>query len=253
MANFFRRQERIENYYRARYLEDIQRHPAEVFVDAVDTSLVSVIFQDRTKTGVAVIPAIASYIAANYVYIGPAYGDHLYIRRDLAAGAGIVDDARPCDQDALRCFVAAPGVLQPVELPPVPIPASAAVEATFTPETGLQGQAVVFAAGHSGSGAPNGFRLQSVDGDLYRFAIAAEGGWRYSRLLTLPTRRSTTFRAEFASGLVTIFVNGVVADKLPAPLRISPSSITVGSDTGGRHVFIGKIQHFEIRGSRDGR
>jgi len=81
MANFFRGNERIDRYYRERYISDLERHPADLFIDALGTSSIPLPEFES-------IPSIASYIHSHYVRVKSAYGQIYYLRRDLAFGPG---------------------------------------------------------------------------------------------------------------------------------------------------------------------
>ena len=83
----------ITAYYRAAYLRGLQRHPPELLIDAIDTSLGG--FAHRDAYGFEVIPEINSFIQVNYLHILDAFGQRFYVRRDLAQSAS---DNSPKDE-----------------------------------------------------------------------------------------------------------------------------------------------------------
>jgi hypothetical protein len=248
MANFFSGWKTIDDYYRARYLFDMRRHPADLFVDGAGTSMYLTPFQDRSKTGFALFPEIRSYILANYLYVASIYGDRLYIRRDLASSVAGIAARRACDSQALRCFVPGEDTVLPVELAAVPMPPHALLEARFTPEADQPPSAVVFAGGDSAAGAYR-FQLQFAGNDEYRLAIGTGTDWRYSPTLKFPQKKPVDFSAEFTSRSVKIMLGGQPAGEvsLPAPMAQSTSGITLGSAADGKQAFVGNIQFFQIR------
>jgi hypothetical protein len=71
----------VGDYYRQRFLRDIQRRPPGLFIDALDVSCCYL--NDRSQQGFETIPAIGSYIREHYVFVGTRYNERFYLRRDL--------------------------------------------------------------------------------------------------------------------------------------------------------------------------
>lgn len=81
MHYFFEGGDYITAYYRRRFLSDLERRPADLFVDATDVSCCSL--DGRDRKGFETIPEISSYIHAHYVQVAAKYGEQYYLRRDL--------------------------------------------------------------------------------------------------------------------------------------------------------------------------
>jgi hypothetical protein len=71
----------VDDYYRQRFLRDIQRTPPGLFIDALDVSCCYL--NDRSRQGFETIPAISSYVREHYVFVGTKYNERFYLRRDL--------------------------------------------------------------------------------------------------------------------------------------------------------------------------
>jgi len=82
MSRFFKYGEGLSRYYKRRFLEDMQKHPAALFIDALDTSCCDT--NRRETQAFELIPPIRDYIQAHYVFIGVKNKDRYYLRRDLA-------------------------------------------------------------------------------------------------------------------------------------------------------------------------
>ena len=79
MANFFPPvAPEVTTYYRQRFLDDLRRHPAEMFIDANGPHGTCCGFDHKFEE----VPEIASYIEANYVHVKDEYAERFFIRRD---------------------------------------------------------------------------------------------------------------------------------------------------------------------------
>jgi len=248
MANFFRGQERVDSYYRARYLKDLKRTPAEMFIDAADTSLFGA-FTNRMQTGFILIPEIRAYVATNYVFVARASDDNLYIRRDLALSQAGIMPASPCNKDALGCFVPGPEGVLPADLPPVQIPDHAIVEIVFVPEGRQDASAIVF-GNQPADPAPRGLQLQCLGGDIYRVAVGTGSEWRYSRPLTIQERTQARLLVEIKPDSASVTLDGALLDRMELfrPVANSSSPVVLGAGSDHKHVFIGNIRLFQIYG-----
>lgn len=251
-AQLFLTSGEVRAYYRAGYLSGLQRHRPELFIDAMDTSHGD--FGNRKVHGFELIPEIDSFIQLNYVYLLDAYGQRLYIRRDLARTVAGIGDARKCDPQALRCFEAGAGAWIPTDLPPIQMPAHALLEATFTPETNQDLYATVF-SNQSDAAAHEGFQLQYLANDRYRLVVGWGPEWAVSDVMVLPRRKAVYLSVEFNGDVVTIVCNGAKRDEMRLPKRMldSPGPITVGSWIGHQRAFLGNVQVFQIRDLGHGR
>jgi len=81
MSRFFWYGKDLNDFYRARFLRDLERSKPELFVDAIDVSCCYI--NDRKTQGFEAIPEINSYIHAHYVQVAKEYGEQFYLRRDL--------------------------------------------------------------------------------------------------------------------------------------------------------------------------
>jgi hypothetical protein len=68
------------DYYRARFLADLQRTRARVFVDAVGGD--NFTYHDRAAAAHETFPALRDHVAAHYELRGDVAGTRIYIRRD---------------------------------------------------------------------------------------------------------------------------------------------------------------------------
>ncbi len=239
MANFFRGDALIDNYSRERYLRDMIRHPADLFVDASNGERKTGSFQS--------IPSIDFYIRSNYRYVTSAYGKSFYIRNDLARGVAGIAEPRACDPRALRCYDGRAPL--PVELTPSQIPAHAIVEITFTPEMRQDQYATVFSNDDMLPAEHHGFQFQAIGQESYRLVIGVGSEWRLSRALVLPLRKPVALAVEFNGNSATLTVDGTKQDEIQLPQRMADSSgtITLGSWTKQQRPFLGNIQFFQIR------
>ncbi len=79
MANFFAPvAPEVTAYYRQRFLDDLKRHPAEMFIDANGPHGTCCGFDHKFEE----VPEIASYIQSNYVHVKDDYAERFFIRRD---------------------------------------------------------------------------------------------------------------------------------------------------------------------------
>jgi len=253
MANFFLSAEGIKGYYRRRFLNDLQSHPAVLFIDgAGPNSCCS--FDQRKDVGFELIPDIKAFIQSNYVYVMRAYGERFYIRRDLASQTAGISPSKPCSADAIRCLDdalagAALDLQNPLTLAPIQMPQHALLEAQFTPETNQDPYATVF-SNEAASGSGQGFQFQHLGSDEYRLVVGLGGGlWAFSRPMTLPQRKPASLSIELNTSRVTIVLNGTKIDEmdLSHSLVDSPGEIVLGSWIGGQRAFRGHVQSFQIR------
>jgi hypothetical protein len=86
MHRFFEFGEKLNEYYRARFLEDISRRKPALFIDAIDVSCCYL--NKRAAEDPDLFPPIRDYLRANYQLIGEKYSERYYLRRDLVPGAG---------------------------------------------------------------------------------------------------------------------------------------------------------------------
>lgn len=80
-----------QTFYRQRYLQDLQQHRPEWFIDAV--SAAEFVFSDRATCGHETWPELRDYVAANYLQVGVLKvtennGSRLFLRRDLQGTRG---------------------------------------------------------------------------------------------------------------------------------------------------------------------
>lgn len=240
MARFSRRDQRMNDYYRKRFVEDLTRHPADLFVDASENSL------GGTFPGFELIPSIDSYIRSNYAYIGSGYKERFYLRRDLAPGFVIAEE-RPCRAEALRCLDRQTAA--PVELPAIQLPAHVILEATFIPEGPQEPSATVFSNYAAGGGERRGFWFQAMGHQTYQLTVGVGSAWEASRPLMLPSAKAVSLTVEFNGNVATLRVNGTQVEqmRLSGPVADSPSPLAIGSSVKGEHPFSGAIRSFELR------
>jgi hypothetical protein len=86
MGHLFLYGRQTNDWYRARFLRDLRRRPADLLVDALDVSCCNL--NDRSLYGFGTIPEIGEYIRSYYVLVAEQYGERFYLRRELAGGAG---------------------------------------------------------------------------------------------------------------------------------------------------------------------
>ena len=239
MSNFFRDNEHVANYSRERYLKDLVRHPADLFVDAS--------MGERGNWKVQLVPSIDFYVRSNYVYVTSAYGEDFYIRNDLARSVAGIAEWKACDPRALRCYGARPPV--PAELPPVQMPSHAILEITFTPEMRQDPYATVFSNDDMLPAEHHGFQFQAIRPDTYRLAIGVGSEWVFSHDLTLPLKKPVALAVEFNGSNVTLTIDGTKRDEIQLPERMADSAgtITLGSWNKNQRPFVGNIQFFQIR------
>ena len=68
------------DYYRARYLADLQRSRPSVFIDTVGPG--NFVFEDRASTGHEIFPALADYIGRHYQLVADIDNTRIYVRTD---------------------------------------------------------------------------------------------------------------------------------------------------------------------------
>ncbi len=240
MSRFFLYGKALNDFYRDRFLRDLRRRPAELFVDAIDTSCCYL--NDRKTQGFESIPAIGAYVHARYILAAEAYRERLYIRRDLA-GFGA---PKPCAAGAISCYQSASG--GPRELPPAKIPDHAVIEIAFTPLLEAQPSATVFRIDPAGSSG--GMRLESVGSNRYRLGI---GGRTFSTEIEALPKQKMAMTIELTGKEVRIACNGTPRDRFAVPGGFPDTGgpVVLGSDVEGRR-FTGAIDSFEIRRGNEG-
>jgi hypothetical protein len=72
----------LRDYYRSRFLEDLQRDPPKLFVDAVAPG--QFFFHNRDTDGFETFPDLRSYITSNFYLAGDVGGVRVFARKDLA-------------------------------------------------------------------------------------------------------------------------------------------------------------------------
>ena len=68
------------DYFRERYLADLRRSSAPVFVDAIGPG--NYMFQSRSVAHDAIFPELAAYIRAHYTLVSELQGSRIYVRND---------------------------------------------------------------------------------------------------------------------------------------------------------------------------
>ncbi len=76
----------LQDYYRQRYLRDLQANRPALFLEA--TGPENFYFNDPQRDGIESFPALASLVSAQYKLNQEVNGMRLFIRRDLLAGDG---------------------------------------------------------------------------------------------------------------------------------------------------------------------
>jgi hypothetical protein len=71
------------DYFRQRYLADLRRSSAPVFVDAIGPG--NYTFQSRSVAHDAIFPELAAYIRAHYTFVSELRGSRIYVRNDRLA------------------------------------------------------------------------------------------------------------------------------------------------------------------------
>jgi hypothetical protein len=72
----------LRDYYRSRFLEDLQRNPPKVFVDAVAPG--QFYYHDRDKDGYETFPELRNYVTSNFYLAGEIRGVRVFARKDPA-------------------------------------------------------------------------------------------------------------------------------------------------------------------------
>jgi hypothetical protein len=68
------------DYYRARFMQDLQQSKPPVFVDAVGQG--NFVYEDRAESGHETFPALRDYIDTNYHLLRELNGTRIYVRND---------------------------------------------------------------------------------------------------------------------------------------------------------------------------
>ncbi len=251
MLDFFG-PEQIGAYYRARFLSDLQKEPAALFIDAVGPNSWSL--QDPNAFGFQQFADIAAFVEHNYIHLTNAYDHHYFLRKDLASRVQGIKLPRLCAPDALRCvdmpartFVEGATTLAVKNLPSVEMPFHALIEADFTPVALQTANATVFnneAVPHSF----RGFRFQSIGANRYQLILGTGENWEFSQPMFLPPGRLARLSIEINGTDVFLRCNGTGVDRMHLPSRMADTAgpITVGSWIDGWCRFSGTIQFFQI-------
>ena len=245
MANFFRRAPEVVNYYRNRFLADLRKNPAALFLDAAGPASCCTL-SDRNTSAFELVPDINTYIRAHYAYILTAFNQRYYLRSDLAAKAGL-DGARQCANDSIRCYVGDRSA-RDAPLPPLALPPGASIEAEFIPLTAQAQYATVF-SNDSGSTEKQGFQFHHIANDRYRLALGTGTAFVFTKDLVIPQKTHADLLIEFNGKNVSLSLNGVRQDdvQLPNEMAASGGVITLGSWIDGQRPFLGSVRFFEIR------
>lgn len=253
MANFFRWPE-ITHYYAPRFLRDLKANPAEMFIDAVNSS--SIWLTDPSLHGFDQFPHIARYIDDNYLDVGTAYGHRYYLRRDLVARNGVpkLELERTCTDRAVRCAESVIG--QSRTLPSLRMPGHALLRVEFSAVSPQEDKVVVFTnavndpSADTISGPPRGFRLRHVLADRYQLEVGIGSTWIGSKQIPVKPEEYLALAIEFNGNVVTIKRGDELIDELhlPRPMADSAGPIVLNSfQTAGQGRFRGNIRFFEIK------
>jgi len=72
----------LRDYYRSRFLEDLQRDPPKLFVDAVAPG--QFFYHDRDTDGYETFPDLRSYVTSNFYLAGDIGGVRVFARKNIA-------------------------------------------------------------------------------------------------------------------------------------------------------------------------
>jgi hypothetical protein len=244
MRNFFESTDRINAFYRRRFMTDIARNRPEVLVDAAVSAIPLLDQRYRIES----LPEVAAYVGQNYGLVGTdSQGKRYFVRKDLPTA--VVRQSH-CSSDAIRCFdlldiaVPAPSPMAPVAMSP-----HAFLEIDFTPEGRQEPHMTVFSNSAS-TESGEGFELECLDGSEYRLAVGlGSGQWAFSRSFKFPPNEPARLTIEFRGERITISGNGGVAEvmELPKPMADSAAPIRLRPEIRGNQRFTGKIALFEVR------
>jgi hypothetical protein len=243
----------IDDYYQKRVVRDLRAHPPELFADVVSPG--SWFINDRRYFGFERVPPLNAFVKTNYVLFGEMYEQRYYLRRDLAAKRSFVRPPKSCTPGALRCLsmparVSSGGTLftETHDLPPVPMPTHALIEAAFTP-TGVQTENATVFNNEAAPQSFRGLRFQSIGGDRYRLLLGSGHDWTSSKPVLLPPGKPASLFVALNGNDVSIWCNGVAVDNmhLSSLMADTPGYINVGSWIGGKCRFTGAVQFFQIR------
>jgi len=70
-----------QDYYRRRYLEDLQFHPPKLFLDAVGPGR---FLRSRDQFGFETFPELREYVTSNFYLAGDVDGVRVFARKDAA-------------------------------------------------------------------------------------------------------------------------------------------------------------------------
>ncbi len=71
----------LREYYRSRFLKDLEQNPPKVFADAVGPG--HFIYQDRNRDGYQTFPGLLGYISNNFYLAGDVGGVRVFVRKDI--------------------------------------------------------------------------------------------------------------------------------------------------------------------------
>ncbi len=228
----------IDVWRRERFLRDMQRRPADVFVEALITSCCG--FHDRNQRGFELDAPTARYIYSHYLEVAEWEAERFYLRRDL-----VPSGRRPCPADAVLCYDSTRAGLGP--LAPIRMPEHGAIELEFTPLLKQAPRGTVFRI-EGTPGQAEGLQLQYVAGDRYRLSFGAGQNWTPAGDVELPAGKPAFLEIEIKGRSVAIRRNGEERGRVELPGRMAESTgpILLGSSPAAPN-FAGAIDSFAIR------
>ena len=217
--------------FRDRFLRDLRAHPADLFLDALDVSCCYM--NDRKVYGFETVPAIRSYVDANYLWVSEQFRQRFYLRRDLAA----IPRPRACDAGAVFCYQAA-SVYGPAP-PPLRMPEHARLEADFTPLDA--GDAVTIFGTDPASAA--GFRFIHTGHGMYRLVA----GGAASQEVALPEGQHVSLAIDFNGTAVTLSCNGEVRDRLTLDHPLTGADVQIAAAGWKGYRYAAALDRVQIR------
>ena len=227
------------DYYRDRFLRDLRRRPADLLVDALDVSCCY--FNDRKKVGFQTDPLVRSYIYSHYIPVADAFGEHFYLRRELA------DAMKPatCAADSVRCYEASRG--DDRTLAAITLPEHALLQMVITPIQKQEPWVTVF-RGDAGSGNIEAFRLETAGDRRYRFSVRDGDQWLSLRDFELAFGKQASLSMEWNPRGVAILLDGQRHDEMALSHRMSGTTVRITlAPTDSGPGYVGAIDSFQIR------
>jgi hypothetical protein len=230
-------------YFRDRFLHDLRRRPADLFIDALDVSCCN--FHDRKTQGFEAVPDVRRYIYSHYIPVADAYNQQFYLRRELAGA----EKPSACAAGANVCYESSRS--HDRTLGPVRLPDHALLQMDFAPLSGKEPWQTVFAAEAASGDAPL-FRFISVGAGRYRFSARQGDLWIDLKDVELADGKRVSLSIELSIQLngaaVAILCDGRKHDQMTLPRRISgaPVKIMLAPIKDGRS-YVGAIDSFQVR------